>query len=68
MIQEGEFVVQVTLTNTIQFSPIERAGPLVEQDAIENAKGTVQDSVWKALEDEGWHLTARVIELHVKDA
>lgn len=63
MIEEAEYVVRITLTTTIQFSPIERETPITQHDAIANAYGTVPDSVWDALEDEGW-----AIECHAERA
>lgn len=54
MIEEAEFIVRAQLTVTIPFSPIERPTPLTRADAIANAMGTVPDSVWEALEGEGW--------------
>lgn len=54
MIEEGEFKVTVTLTIVIAFSPIERPTPLTAQDAIDNARSTMSDDFWGALEDECW--------------
>jgi hypothetical protein len=54
MIEEAEYVVRASLTTTITFSPIERPTPITQQDAIANAMGTMPDSLWHDLEDEGW--------------
>jgi len=58
MIEEAEYVVRVTLTTTVQFSPIERPAPITQQDAIANALGSVdygtKPTVWDILEGEGF--------------
>lgn len=59
-VEEADFVVTLTLTNTITFSPIERDTPLNNSDAIGNAYGTVSDIVWRALRAEGWHIEETV--------
>jgi hypothetical protein len=62
-VEEAEYEVTIKLTNSIIFSPIERKTPLTKQDAIGNAYGTVPDSVWQALKDEGWTLEADATKL-----
>jgi len=63
MIEEAEYVVRITLTTTIGFSPIERDGPLTEKDAIGNAFATVtygeDRTIWDVLESEGWTIEAQ---------
>lgn len=56
MIEEAEYTVQAKLTTIIAFSPIERATLLSKSDAIENARCTVSDTLWEALEAEGWSI------------
>lgn len=54
MVEEANYIVRVTLTNTIGFSPIERDSPITKQDAISNAISTISEFVWEALDSEGW--------------
>jgi len=56
MIEEKSYRVRVTLTTTMEFSPIERETPITKQDAIANAKGTMPDDWFLAAEDEGWNV------------
>lgn len=56
MIEEATFLVRAKLTVRIDFSPIERETPITERDAIANARGTMSDDFWAALEDEGWDI------------
>jgi hypothetical protein len=58
MIEEAEYTVRITLTTSVTFSPIERDGKITRQDAIDNAFGQLPDSVWAAMEDEGWGIEA----------
>lgn len=54
MIEAADYRVQATLTTVMTFSPIDRETPLTEADAIENARGTMPDGFFEALEAEGW--------------
>lgn len=61
MTEEAEYVVRITLTTTVGFSPIERDGRITKQDAIENAFGSVdygKPSLWDVLESEGFTIEA----------
>lgn len=58
IVEEAEYVVRITLTTTIGFSPIARSSRLTAHDAIANAYGTMPDQFWKDLEGEGWALDA----------
>lgn len=53
-VEEAEFVVRMTLTTTMVFSPIERDRPLTRQDAIDNAYGSLPEEWFKHIEGEGW--------------
>jgi hypothetical protein len=58
MIEEAEYVVRITLTTTVAFSPIERKGPITQADAVDNAYGFVSEDVWTMLEGEGFSVSA----------
>lgn len=59
MIEEKTYLVTITLTAQIDFAPIERDSPITQFDAIQNALGTVDQSVWDALEGEGWNIDTK---------
>jgi hypothetical protein len=54
MIEEADYIVRMTFTTTISFSPIERDTPLSKLDAVGNAQGTLPDDWFKRAEAEGW--------------
>lgn len=54
MIEEAEYVVRITLTTTVQFSPIERESRITQHDAIANAFGSVTPEPWEELENAGF--------------
>lgn len=62
IIEDAKYMVRITLTTTIEFSPIDRDRVVTKQDAIENAFGTVdygtEPTVWDILEGEGWNIEA----------
>jgi hypothetical protein len=58
MIEEKEYVVRITLSTVVGFSPIERETPITTSDAIENAYGMLPDGYFKAAEDEGFTIEA----------
>lgn len=62
MIEECDYTVEITLQVAVGFSPIERETPITESDAISNALGMVQDSVWDDLASEGFSIIATTAE------
>lgn len=58
MYEEAEYIVRITLTTNIAFSPMERESKITRSDAIENGFGTMPQDVWDALEAEGWNIEA----------
>lgn len=53
-VESAEYVVEARLTTTVTFSEMERPTRLTEADAIANARGTMPDGFFAALEAEGW--------------
>jgi hypothetical protein len=54
IIEEAEFVVRISLTNVVSFSPAPRDKRITRQDAIANAEGSLPDGWLAAAEAEGW--------------
>jgi hypothetical protein len=64
MIEEAEYIVRITLTGRVGFSPIERDGPITKQDAIDNGLGSFPDDIWELIEGEGWSVEVTAEEDH----